>query len=182
MKATGIVRRIDDLGRVVIPKEIRRTLRIREGEPLEIFTDRQGEIILKKYSPIGELSIFSKEYAESLAITLGCTVCITDHDQIVAAAGYGKKELQDKYISKRLEAVIDGREQVISSAGEKKYVPLTDEKAEEFAGQVICPIICEGDVLGSVVLLEKTDKKRMGETEQKLAACAANFLGRQMEQ
>lgn len=182
MKATGIVRRIDDLGRVVIPKEIRRTLRIREGEPLEIFTDRQGEIILKKYSPIGELSIFAKEYAESLAITLGCTVCITDHDQIVAAAGYGKKELQDKYISKRLETVIDGREQVISSAGEKKYVPLTDEKTEEFAGQVICPIICEGDVLGSVVLLEKTDKKKMGETEQKLAVCAANFLGRQMEQ
>ena len=89
MKATGIVRRIDDLGRVVIPKEIRRTLRIREGDSLEIFTDRQGEIILKKYSPIGELSRFAKDYAESLATTLGSTVCITDHDQIIAAAGYG---------------------------------------------------------------------------------------------
>ena len=182
MKATGIVRRIDDLGRVVVPKEIRRTLRIREGDPLEIFTDRQGEIILKKYSPIGELSIFAKEYAESLASTLGCTVCITDHDQVVAAAGYGKKELQDKFISKRLENTLSAREQVLASLGEKKYVPLTDDGAEDFASQVICPIICEGDVLGSVVLLEKNDKKKMGEMEQKLALCAANFLGRQMEQ
>ncbi|MBQ8559191.1 MAG: stage V sporulation protein T [Tyzzerella sp.] len=182
MKATGIVRRIDDLGRVVVPKEIRRTLRIREGDPLEIFTDRQGEIILKKYSPIGELSIFAKEYAESLATTLGCTVCITDHDQIVAAAGYGKKDLQDKYISKRLESAMDAREQILAQFGERKYVPLTEENTEEFACQVICPIICEGDVLGSVVLLDKNDKKKMTETEQKVAACAANFLGRQMEQ
>lgn len=90
MKATGIVRRIDDLGRVVIPKEIRRTLRIREGDPLEIFTDREGEIILKKYSPIGELGTLAKLYAESLAQTLGCTVCITDTDQVVAASGVGK--------------------------------------------------------------------------------------------
>ena len=182
MKATGIVRRIDDLGRVVVPKEIRRTLRIREGDPLEIFTDRQGEIILKKYSPIGELSIFAKEYAESLATTLGCTICITDHDQIVAAAGYGKKELQDKFISKRLGSTMDGREQVLANVGDKKYVPITEENIEDYFSQVICPIICEGDVLGSVVLLDKNDKKKMGETEQKLALCAANFLGRQMEQ
>ena len=91
MKATGIVRRIDDLGRVVIPKEIRRTLRIRESDPLEIFTDRDGEIILKKYSPIGELGTMAKLYAESLSQTMGCTVCITDTDQIVAASGSGKK-------------------------------------------------------------------------------------------
>ena len=182
MNATGIVRRIDDLGRVVVPKEIRRTLRIREGDPLEIFTDRQGEIILKKYSPIGELSIFAKEYAESLANTLGCTVCITDHDQVVAAAGAGKKDLQDKYISKRLEHAIEGREQVFANQGEKKYIPLTEEMGDDFASQVICPIICEGDALGSVVLLERSEKKKMGETEQKVAVCAANFLGRQMEQ
>ena len=84
MKATGIVRRIDDLGRVVVPKEIRRTPRIREGDPLEIFTDREGEIILKKYSPIGELGNLAKLYAESLSQTMGCTVCITDTDQVVA--------------------------------------------------------------------------------------------------
>ena len=182
MKATGIVRRIDDLGRVVVPKEIRRTLRIREGDPLEIFTDRQGEIILKKYSPIGELSAFAKEYAESLSNTIGCTVCITDHDQVVAAAGTGKKDLQDKYVSKRLEKAMDEREQILAHTGEKKFLQVTEESIEEFTGQVVCPIICEGDVLGSVVLLEKNEKKKLGETEQKLAVCAANFLGRQMEQ
>ena len=182
MKATGIVRRIDDLGRVVIPKEIRRTLRIREGDPLEIFTDRQGEVILKKYSPIGELSKFAKEYAESLASTLGCTVCITDHDQIVAAAGYGKRELQDKSISKQLEQAMKNREQVIAYSSERKYIQITDEYQDESLGQVICPIICEGDVLGSVVILERSDKKKVTEAEQKIASCAANFLGRQMEQ
>ena len=102
MKATGIVRRIDDLGRVVVPKEIRRTLRIREGDPLEIFTDREGEIILKKYSPIGELSAFAGQYAESLAQTAGCLACICDMDQVVAASGAGKKDLADKYISSQL--------------------------------------------------------------------------------
>lgn len=172
----------DDLGRVVVPKEIRRTLRIREGDPLEIFTDRQGEIILKKYSPIGELSAFAKEYAESLSNTLGCTVCITDHDQVVAAAGAGKKDLQDKYVSKKLENAMDEREQILAHEGEKKFVNITEDGMEEFFGQVVCPIICEGDVLGSVVLLEKNEKKKLGETEQKLAVCAANFLGRQMEQ
>ncbi len=182
MKATGIVRRIDDLGRVVIPKEIRRTLRIREGDPLEIFTDRQGEVILKKYSPIGEVSAFAKEYAESLAATLGCTVCITDQDQIVAAAGYGKRELQDKPISKKLEHTMKQREQLIAFANEKKYIPVSDDYKDEALGQVICPILCEGDVLGSVVILERNDKKKVSETEQKIACCAANFLGRQMEQ
>lgn len=182
MKATGIVRRIDDLGRVVIPKEIRRTMRIKEGSPLEIFTDRQGEIILKKYSPIGELAIFAKEYAESLAMTLGMTVCITDHEQVVAAAGYGKKELQDKFISKKLESVMDERSPVLAYAGDRNFVPITEEYKEEVVGQVIHPILCEGDVLGAVILLERQDKKKIGGTEQKLVLCAADFLGRQMEQ
>ena len=109
MKATGIVRRIDDLGRVVIPKEIRRTLRIREGDPLEIFTDREGEVILKKYSPIGELANFAGQYAESIAQALGCLVCICDTDQVITASGNGRKELQDKYISSALRQVMDGR-------------------------------------------------------------------------
>ena len=181
MKTTGIIRRIDDLGRVVIPKELRKSLRIKNGDSLEIFVDND-DIILKKYSPIGELSAFAKEYAESLASTIGCTVCITDHDQVVAAAGTGKKDLQDKYVSKRLEKTMDEREQILAHTGEKKFLQVTEESIEDFSGQVICPIICEGDVLGSVVLLEKNEKKKLGETEQKLAICAANFLGRQMEQ
>ena len=115
MKATGIVRRIDDLGRVVIPKEIRRTLRIKEGTPLEIFTDREGEIILKKYSPIGELNIFAKEYAEALAQSSGMVVCITDHDQVVAAAGQGSREYVGKPISKALEETISERGSVFAN-------------------------------------------------------------------
>lgn len=181
MKATGIVRRIDDLGRVVIPKEIRRTLRIREGDPLEIFTDREGEVILKKYSPIGELGTLAKQYSESLAQTMGCTVCITDTDQIVAALGSGKKDLQDKYISKELEKVIQTREQVLAKSDSAKYAGITaDEK--EFKEEVICPILCEGDAIGAVVFLNKDDKKKFGELEQKVAQSAAGFLGRQMEQ
>lgn len=182
MKATGIVRRIDDLGRVVIPKEIRRTLRIRESDPLEIFTDREGEIILKKYSPIGELSTFAKQYADSLAQTMGCLVCISDMDQIVAASGVGKKDLQDKYISEQLEGVLTDRNDVIAMSGERKFIPIVSDQDENICGEVISPIICEGDVIGSVVLLTKDPKRKLGELEQKLAYCAAGFLGRQMEQ
>lgn len=109
MKATGIVRRIDDLGRVVIPKEIRRTLRLREGTPLEIFTDREGEIILKKYSPMVELTAFSGQYAEAMAQSTGLLVCITDRDQVIAVSGGAKKELLQKNISRQLEAAINGR-------------------------------------------------------------------------
>lgn len=181
MKATGIVRRIDDLGRVVIPKEIRRTLRIREGEPLEIFTDREGEIILKKYSPIGELSAFAKQYAESLAQTVGCLVCVCDTDQIVAASGNGKKELQDKYISKQLEHALEERKSIIATEGEKKYIKIVANQEEDYAHQVVSPILCGGDVIGGVILLVKESKKKLTELEQKIAACAAGFLGKQME-
>lgn len=182
MKATGIVRRIDDLGRVVIPKEIRRTLRIREGDPLEIFTDREGKIILKKYSPIGELSAFAKQYAESLALTMGCLVCVCDMDQIIASAGTGKKDMQDKYISRPLEKQLGDRSQIMAALGDKKYIAITDSQGEEYEYEIICPIICEGDVIGGVILLSKDAKKKLGELEQKMAACAAGFLGRQMEQ
>lgn len=182
MKATGIVRRIDDLGRVVIPKEIRRTLRIREGDPLEIFTDREGEIILKKYSPIGELSTFARQYAESLAQTMGCLVCVSDMDQIIAASGSGRKDIQDKYISKQLEKVLEEREEVFAAAGEKKFVNVVNEQEETYYYEVVCPILCEGDVIGSVILLTKEEKRKFGELERKIAACAAGFLGRQMEQ
>ena len=99
MKATGIVRRIDDLGRVVIPKEIRRTLRLREGTPLEIFTDREGEIIFKKYSPMAELGTFAAQYADALAAGSGHMVCITDRDQVLAVSGGMKKEVRQKGIS-----------------------------------------------------------------------------------
>ena len=132
MKATGIVRRIDDLGRVVIPKEIRRTLRIREGDPLEIFTDREGEIILKKYSPIGELGTFAKQYAESLAQVTGLMVCITDRDAVIAAAGGAKKDYMGKPVSQELEDIIQDRENVQAAAGDRKYVRLIEEELEDW--------------------------------------------------
>jgi len=181
LKATGIVRRIDDLGRVVIPKEIRRTLRIREGDPLEIFTDREGEIILKKYSPIGELGAFAKEYAESLAQSAGHITCIVDKDQIIAVSGGAKKEFLEKHISSALEKAINQRTTLTSSRNEANFVPILDEDdPSTYNNELITPIIAEGDVLGAIVFLS-ADKK-MGEVEDKLAQTAAGFLGKQMEQ
>ena len=182
MKATGIVRRIDDLGRVVIPKEIRRTLRIRESDPLEIFTDREGEIILKKYSPIGELSTFAKEYAEALASASGHSVCITDRDQVIAAAGGIRKETVGAPVTGQLEAVMNDRENVLTDQQSRKHIKITSEDMEESLPQVISPILCEGDVIGSVILRSKDSSRKMGETEQVLAKCAAGFMGKQMEQ
>ena len=180
MKATGIVRRIDDLGRVVVPNEIRRTLRIREGDPLEIFTDREGEIILKKYSPIGELSLFAKQYAEAMAQTTGLVVAIADRDQFIAVAGSGKKDLLAKAVSKELENLMTERESLIASKGEKSYITISYDD-DDYTQQVITPIICEGDVIGAVVILSREAKQKLGEMELKLAQTASSFLGRQME-
>ena len=175
MKATGIVRRIDDLGRIVVPKEIRRTLRIREGDPLEIFTDREGEIILKKYSPIGELGQFAGEYAESLAQTTGYLVLVTDCDHVIAASGSGKKEFEEKPVSRQLEEAISERKNYQASAGDAEFMKVTLDEA-------FSTIICEGDAIGAVIICNKDEKKKMNDTEGKLAAAAASFLGRQMEQ
>ena len=181
MKATGIVRRIDDLGRIVIPKEIRRTLRIRESDPLEIFTDREGEIILKKYSPIGEMSTFAKQYAESLAQVSGQMTLIADRDQFIAAAG-GCKALMGKSISKALEESIENRESILAAKGDKNFIQVAEEGEPEFIHEAISPIICGRDVIGAVLLLNNDPKLKMGEVEQKLILSAAGFLGRQMEQ
>lgn len=181
MKATGIVRRIDDLGRVVIPKEIRRTLRIREADPLEIFTDREGEIILKKYSPIGEMSTFAKQYAESLAQVSGHVALITDRDQFIAVSG-GMKNLVGKSVSPELEDKMEKRQLVMVSKGERGFISIVAGEDTEYVQQAICPIISEGDVIGSVILLNMDSKKKMGEVEQKLIQSAGGFLGRQMEQ
>ena len=180
MKATGIVRRIDDLGRVVVPKEIRRTLRIREGDPLEIFTDKEGEIILKKYSPIGELSAFAKQYAESLSQMLGCLAGICDMDQVVAAAGNGKKEL-DEDITRELGEFLKERKTQNAKAGEKRYVPVVS-KTEPYSQEVISPILCAGDVIGAVLLLNMDQKDLFEEREICLAEYTAKVLGKQMEQ
>ena len=184
MKATGIVRRIDDLGRVVIPKEIRRTLRIREGDPLEIFTDREGGVILKKYSPIGELNDFAREYAESLQQTLGNIILISDRDNVISVSGIAKKEYMEKKISNDLGKVIDERKTVSLGEGAAKIISIyEDEELDgKYFAQVISPIIAEGDAIGSVIIVSKEQGKKFSETEIKLAETAASFLGKQMEQ
>ena len=182
MKATGITRRIDELGRIVIPKEIRRTLRIREGAPLEIFTDREGQIILKKYSPIGELSQFSGQYAETMAQTTGHLVCITDRDHVIAASGSGKKEFEGKPISRQLDEVMENRKTLVASKDENNFIKITLDDSGEYVTQAISTIICEGDAIGAVILYDKDKNHPMGETENQSVSIAAGFLGKQMEQ
>ena len=181
MKATGIVRRIDDLGRVVIPKEIRRTLRLREGTPLEIFTDREGEIILKKYSPMVELAAFAVQYAEAMAQSTGLMVCMTDRDQVIAVSGGPKKDYLQKPVSRQLENIITERMKVLAVKEDKAFVPLIADEPEGVTAEAIVPIICEGDAIGAVAILSREQKAKFGETEMKLVSTAAGFLGRQME-
>lgn len=177
MKATGIVRRIDDLGRVVIPKEIRRTLRIREGDPLEIFTDRDGEVILKKYSPISELGDFAQEYVETLHATLGTPAFISDRDEIIAVAGVPKKEYLNRRISPSAEEILLTR--TIVSEKMEKTVEWVPGQVEQVKSYCIAPIIAGGDAIGAVYLLSKVHF--IGEAEIKAVETAAHFLAKQME-
>lgn len=187
MKATGIVRRIDDLGRVVIPKEIRRTMRIREGDPLEIFTDREGEVIFKKYSPIGELQDFSAQYAETLFKTCSMAVIICDRDSVIACAGLSKKDYVDHRLSDDIEKIMS-----------KRTIYLKGDDAEEIrvtpngAAFISCamPIIMGGDTTGgdiagcvaSVYIPDGNPSRfHSPELEAKLIQTAADFLGRQLE-
>ena len=184
MKATGIVRRIDDLGRVVIPKEIRRTMRIREGDPLEIYTDREGEVIFKKYSPIGELSSFAAQYAETMHKTSAMQVVICDRDAVIASAGVPKKEFNERSLSDELEKIMEGRSFYARSTDGAR-IKVRRDGGESF---VLCamPIISEGDVIGCVAAI-CTDEEKQGahavpsEVESKLIITAAGFLGRQLE-
>lgn len=187
MKATGIVRRIDDLGRVVIPKEIRRTLRIREGDPLEIFVDREGEVILKKYSPIGELGDFAKEYADSLNETIGHISMIADRDVIIAVAGANKREFLSKSVGKAVERALEERTTLVmnnldATADENMHVIQNDDREYTIKAQVIAPIITQGDPIGAVIIVTKDANVTLGDMEVKLAETAAGFLAKQMEQ
>ena len=182
MKATGIVRRIDDLGRVVIPKEIRRTMRIREGDPLEIYTDREGEVIFKKYSPIGELNSFAAQYAETLHKTGELTVLICDRDAVIASAGVPRKEYADKHLSSELEAIIESRTLYLHKSGDARVSPIVEGGAHYISCAM--PIMSEGDILGCVVSLASDEALRPmdnGSVEAQLVRTAAAFLGKQLE-
>lgn len=179
MKATGIVRRIDDLGRVVIPKEIRRTMRIREGDPLEIYTDNDGEVIFKKYSPIGELSTFASQYAEVLSKVGSYAVVVCDRDHVISVAGIPKKELLERRVSPALEELMEQRRNYAMAGDGKKLQPV--EGVDRYA-LVQAPIVAAGDVCGSLMFIAGESQAPATDTEIKLIQVGAAFLGRQMEE
>ena len=183
MKATGIVRRIDDLGRVVIPKEIRRTMRIREGDPLEIYTDREGEVIFKKYSPIGELQNFATEYADTLQKTSSMPIFICDRDEVIAVSGASKKEYLDRKISPALEEIVAKRSLYVRG-NSQEAVSITSDGCSHYVNCAM-PILSEGDVVGCVMSAYEYDSPQVTkiseETESKLIQTAGIFLGKQME-
>lgn len=178
MKATGIVRRIDDLGRVVVPKEIRRTLRIREGDPLEIFVAREGEVILKKYSPIHELGEFAVDFAEALYEASHVPVFICDRDEIVAVSGASKKDYETATISPEIEEAITDR--VNDWYTQADVFEIIRGKKESTTSYAFVTIVAGGDPIGSVILLGTKDKQ-ITEVEHKIAEAAALFIGKQME-
>ncbi len=179
MKATGIVRRIDDLGRVVIPKEIRRTMRIREGDPMEIYTDADGAVIFKKYSPIGELSNYAAQYAEVLYKTGGLPVLVCDRDNVIAVSGVPKKELLERRVAPELEELMTNRRTLPGNGKIGSIKPV--EGVERFAC-VCSPIISQGDVNGAVMFVSGERENAPTETQIKLIQAAASLLGKQIEE
>lgn len=175
MKATGIVRRIDDLGRVVIPKEIRRTLRIREGDALEIFTDNQGGVIFRKYSPVGEMSLFSSQMAEVLSTAAGAPTLVCDRDHVIAAAGVSKREYLERRVSVELEECMTGRQPFVQEEGGS----LHPVEGVDCSAAAVYPILAESDVTGAVVVL--TGGKEEPHEAGRLAQVAAGFLAKQLE-
>lgn len=181
MKATGIVRRIDELGRVVIPKEIRRTLRIKEGDPLEIFTDRD-DLMLKKYSPIATLERFSEATAKSLNDLSGHLAVICDTDEILHAYGDGKKELDKKHLSDEMDRILKERRSYMANAAEGgDILPLTSAREEGVTAQIIVPIVAEGDCLGAVAILSKEEGAKLDNNVMNLARLTADILANQFD-
>ncbi len=181
MKATGIVRRIDELGRVVIPKEIRRTLRIKDGDPLEIFTDRD-ELMLKKYSPIATLERFSEGTTRSLSDLSGCLAVIADTDEILYASGEGRRELSKKHISSQLEKIMQGRRSYIANLSEGgDIVPLAENSELRATAQIIVPIVSGGDCLGAVSLLSTEEGAKMERGAVNLCRLTADILANQFD-
>ena len=179
MKATGIVRRVDDLGRIVIPKEIRRTLKIREGDPLEIYTEKDGGVIFRKYSPMGDLQDFAAQICESIGANTGHVAAVSDRDSIIALSGAPKRELMDKPKSQALERLMESRKNY-------RYLPGEDpirasDGSDKYHLGVAAPILSQGDLMGCVMLLLGENDPALAESDQQLAQTVAGFLGKQME-
>ena len=178
MKATGIVRRIDDLGRVVIPKEIRRTMRIREGDPLEIYTSRDGEVIFKKYSLMNGVEDFAAQLCDTMNRSTGKVCAITDRDTVIAVAGGSRRELLGKRVTAELEQLMDNRRIYRYESGTP--LPVTDG-LDGLTVHVAAPILAEGDLLGLVLFVDSQTASPAQEAEYKLAQTISAFLGRHME-
>lgn len=179
MKATGIVRRVDDLGRIVIPKEIRRTLRIREGDPLEIYTEKDGGVIFRKYSPMGDLQEFAAQMCESIGSATGHIAAVADRDSIIALHGAPKRELMDKPNSPELERLMEQRRNYLYKSGDSLI--RAADGTEKYHLGAASPILSQGDLMGCVLLLLGENDSPLHESDQYLARTAASFLGRQME-
>ena len=179
MKATGIVRRVDDLGRIVIPKEIRRTLKIREGDPLEIYTEKDGGVIFRKYSPMGDLQEFASQMCEAIGASTGCIAAVSDRDSIIALHGAPKRELMDKPNSPELERLMEQRRNYLYRAGESPI--FAADGMEKYPLGAAAPILSQGDLMGCVMLLLGEDQQPLQEADQRLAQTVAGFLGKQME-
>ena len=181
MKATGIVRRIDELGRVVIPKEIRRTLRIREGDPLELFTDRD-ELMLKKYSPIASVERFAEGTAKSLNEQSGCVAVICDTDSVLSVAGQGKKGLLSKTVSEKMTEIMTSRRSYLANKAEGgEVLPVAEEQEEDYTAQIVVPIVASGDCLGAVVLLSREEGAILEAASVKLARLTADIIANRFE-
>ena len=179
MKATGIVRRVDDLGRIVIPKEIRRTLRIREGDPLEIYTEKDGGVIFRKYSPMGDLQELAAQMCDSINASTGKVSAVADRDGVIALAGAPRKELMDKSNSMELDRLMEQRKFYRHQAGDNR-IPACDGVEKYFLG-VAAPILSQGDLMGCVMMLSQEQENPPTEGDLQLAQTAAAFLGKQME-
>ena len=179
MKATGIVRRVDDLGRIVIPKEIRRTLRIREGDPLEIYTEKDGGVIFRKYSPMGDLQEFAGQMCESIGSATGRIAAVADRDSIIALHGAPRRELLDKPNSPGLEKLMEQRKNYLYHPGDTRI--LAADGIEKYHLGAAAPIVSQGDLMGCVLLLLSEEDAPLQECDQNLARTAAGFLGKQLE-
>lgn len=179
MKATGIIRKIDDLGRIVIPKEMRKTLRIREGDALEIYVERNGEIILKRYAPLGEIIEEINAYAEVLHNATGFNVCITDTKEVIAISGTSKRKYLEGSISEDLIYVLELRDVYINK--DKKSIKITTKDDLTYSTQIIAPIISDADLIGSIIFFSDETKKEITDVDLALIKTAVKFLSKQME-
>ena len=177
MKATGVVRRIDELGRIVIPKEIRKTLRIHEGENVEIYIDDKENIVLRKYSVMKKLGDFAQSFTDSIYSFLKHNIIITDTDHVIAVSGDLKKEYLNSDISDTLLNSIQRREKILEKH-EKSLKIKPDEEIE--CTYVMNSILCHGDAVGLVIILSQTEK--ITEIEEKIAQIAAQFLSKYLEE